>query len=161
MQTLSDIPVAPPLPKGAATEAVRGNFIVLRADKLRLVLPQQDVVSTDYMAERPVLIEGETGLLQMPQDTDAAVYVAVSSELKLLDVCPDDRFVSTQLQGVDVRWCWSEVRVLIQAELHPEPLPATLLSPGTPVREIVAIEDESAYMCSSAQLQQFVFSQKG
>ena len=125
------------------------------------MLPQQDVASTDYMAARPVLIEGETGLLHMPENADAAVYVAISSEMKLMDHCPDDRFVSTSLQGLDVRWCWSEVRVLIQAELHPSPLPATLLSPGTPVREIVAIADEWAYMCSAEQLQQFALSQKG
>ena len=161
MQTLSDIPVAPPIEPRSVADAVRGNFILLRADNLRLVLPQEEVASTDYMAARPVLIEGETGLLQMPQSTDAAVYIAVSSEMKLLDHCPEDRFVSTQLQGLDVRWCWSEVRVLIQAELHPSALPATLLSPSTPVREIVAVADEWAYMCSAAQLQQFALSQKG
>ncbi len=134
---------------------------MLRADGLRLVLPQRDIRSTDYMMSRPVRMDGENGLLHVPGSTDAAVYVAVSAGMQLLEECPADRFISTVLQGLDVHWCWSDVRVLLNAELHPLPLPVSLIAPGTPVREVVAVGGEWAYMCSAEILQQFALTPEG
>ena len=140
---------------------IRGNYVLLRADGLRLVLPQRDIRSTDYMMSRPVRMDGENGLLHVPGSTDAAVYVAVSAGMQLLEECPADRFISTVLQGLDVHWCWSDVRVLLNAELHPLPLPVSLIAPGTPVREVVAVGGEWAYMCSAETLQQFALTPEG
>ena len=140
---------------------IRGNYVLLRADGLRLVLPQRDIRSTDYMMSRPVRMDGENGLLHVPGSTDAAVYVAVSAGMQLLEECPADRFISTVLQGLDVHWCWSDVRVLLNAELLPLPLPVSLIAPGTPVREVVAVGGEWAYMCSAETLQQFALTPEG
>lgn len=161
MQTLSSLPVAPHTAPTARVE--RGSYVLLRADALRLLLPQAEIKSTDYLQTRPELIEGESGLLHIPDSTDGAVYVAISSDMQLMDECPPDRFVSTSLQGgLDVHWCWSEVRVLIDTELHLEALPPVLLAPYTPVLEIAVVgEGEWAYMCSAEMLQQFALSQKG
>lgn len=148
-------------PVAATGATLRGNFIMLRADSLRLVLPQRDVLSTDYLASSPVAFGSEHGLLHIPQANDAVVYMAISAEMRLLDACPPDRFVTTTIQGLDVRWCWSEVRVLIDAQLHPQPLPPVMLTPFTPVREMVSLGDVWAFMCSADALQQFVLSQKG
>ncbi|MDO5653758.1 MAG: hypothetical protein Q4G39_06610 [Brachymonas sp.] len=153
----AQVPVSSP---SAPTRQLQGNFILLRADKLRLLLPQEGIQSTDYLQGRPELIEGETGLLHIPDSEDGAVYVAVGSDMHLLDMCPADRFVTTSMHGLDVRWCWSEVRVLMQANLYCEALPAVLLSPHTPVREIVAVGNDWAYLCSAEGLQQFALSAK-
>jgi hypothetical protein len=162
MQTLSAIPVASPTGNRTSNSgAVHGNYVLLRADGLRLVLPQRDVRSTDYMATRPVRMNGQDGLLHVPDSTDAAVYVAVSAGMQLLEECPSDRFISTVLQGLDVHWCWSEVRVLLNAELHPLPLPVSMIAPGTPVREVVAVGGEWAYICSAEMLQQFALTREG
>ena len=144
-----------------SSDPIRGNYVLLRADGLRLVLPQRDIRSTDYMMSRPVRMDGENGLLHVPGSTDAAVYVAVSAGMQLLEECPADRFISTVLQGLDVHWCWSDVRVLLNAELHPLPLPVSLIAPGTPVREVVAVGGEWAYMCSAEILQQFALTPEG
>ena len=144
-----------------SSDPIRGNYVLLRADGLRLVLPQRDIRSTDYMMSRPVRMDGENGLLHVPGSTDAAVYVAVSAGMQLLEECPADRFISTVLQGLDVHWCWSDVRVLLNAELHPLPLPVSLIAPGTPVREVVAVGGEWAYMCSAETLQQFALTPEG
>lgn len=162
MQTLSTIPVAPSAGNGSSNSgAVPGNYVLLRADGLRLVLPQRDVRSTDYMASRPVRMDGQDGLLHVPDSIDTAVYVAVSAGMQLLEECPPDRFISTVLQGMDVHWCWSEVRVLLNAELHPLPLPVSVIAPGTPVREVVAVGGEWAYICSAEMLQQFALTREG
>lgn len=159
MQT-SSISAVSTVSNAAGSAALRGNFVMLRADTLRLVLPQGDVKSTDYLQQKPVEFDDEqAGLLHIPDAADGAVYVAVSPELRLLRSCPPDRFVSTSLQGLDVRWCWSEVRVLINAELHPEPLPAVLLTPLSPIREAVALDGEWAFMCTADVLQQFALAQ--
>lgn len=160
MQTLSSLPVAPHI--ASARRTVRGSYVLLRADGLRLLLPQTDIQSTDYMQVRPELIEGESGLLHVPGSEDGAVYVAIAADMRLLDECPSDRFVSTRFNGgVDVQWCWSEVRVLIDVQLPCEPLPPVLLADYTPVRELVAVGEEWAYLCSAESLQQFALSPKG
>ena len=160
MQTLSSLPVA--VHTAQAGRTVRGNYVLLRADTLRLLLPQSDIQSTNYMQTRPEPIDGESGLLHMPGSDDGAVYVALSSDMRLLDACPSDRFVSTRLQGdVDVQWCWSEVRVLMDTQLSYEAVPPVLLAPHTPVHEMAAVGDEWAYLCSAEVLQQFALSQEG
>ena len=160
MQILSSLPVAAHTTQAVRT--VRGNYVLLRADALRLLLPQTDIQSTNYMQTRPEPIECERGLLHMPGSDDGAVYVALSSDMRLLGTCPSDRFVSTRLQGdVDVQWCWSEVRVLMDAQLSCETVPPVLLAPHTPVREMAAVGDEWAYLCPAEVLQQFALSQEG
>ena len=160
MQILSSLPVAAHTTQAVRT--VRGNYVLLRADALRLLLPQTDIQSTNYMQTRPEPIDGERGLLHMPGSDDGAVYVALSSDMRLLGTCPSDRFVSTRLQGdVDVQWCWSEVRVLMDAQLSCETVPPVLLAPHTPVREMAAVGDEWAYLSSAEVLQQFALSQEG
>lgn len=160
MQSLSSLPVAPRA--GALGRSVQGSYLLLRADGLRLLVPQADVQSTDYMQARPELIEGESGLLHVPGSEDGAVYVAISADMRLLDECPSDRFVSIRFHGgVDVQWCWSEVRVLIDVQLPCEPLPPVLLAEHTPVRELVAVGEEWAYLCSAEVLQQFALSPRG
>ena len=162
MQILNAAPVVSPVGNELfSSDPIRGNYVLLRADGLRLVLPQRDIRSTDYMMSRPVRMDGENGLLHVPGSTDAAVYVAVSAGMQLLEECPADRFISTVLQGLDVHWCWSDVRVLLSAELHPLPLPVSLIAPGTPVREVVAVGGEWAYMCSAETLQQFALTPEG
>ncbi len=156
MQALSDSP--PPL---AHTGELRGNFTMLRADSLRLVVAQQSVLSTEYLASKPVAFGTEHGLLHIPEANDDAVYVAISSEMRLLQACPPDRFIATQLEGLDVRWCWSEVRVLMDAHLRVQPLAEVLLTPFTPVRQMVSLGDTWAFVCTADALQQFVLSQKG
>ena len=47
---MSDIPLL----RGAASSKMRGNFVLLRADALRLLLPQQDVSSTEYIDSAPI-----------------------------------------------------------------------------------------------------------
>ena len=162
MQILNAAPVVSPVGNELfSSDPIRGNYVLLRADGLRLVLPQRDIRSTDYMMSRPVCMDGENGLLHVPGSTDAAVYVAVSAGMQLLEECPADRFISTVLQGLDVHWCWSDVRVLLNAELLPLPLPVSLIAPGTPVREVVAVGGEWAYMCSAETLQQFALTPEG
>ena len=162
MQILNAAPVVSPVGNELfSSDPIRGNYVLLRADGLRLVLPQRDIRSTDYMMSRPARMDWENGLLHVPGSTDAAVYVAVSAGMQLLEECPADRFISTVLQGLDVHWCWSDVRVLLNAELHPLPLPVSLIAPGTPVREVVAVGGEWAYMCSAEILQQFALTPEG
>ena len=162
MQILNAAPVVSPVGNELFSSGpIRGNYVLLRADGLRIVLPQRDIRSTDYMMSRPVRMDGENGLLHVPGSTDAAVYVAVSAGMQLLEECPADRFISTVLQGLDVHWCWSDVRVLLNAELLPLPLPVSLIAPGTPVREVVAVGGEWAYMCSAETLQQFALTPEG
>lgn len=148
----------PPAPSVPTKTTYSGNHVLVRADNLRLLLPQQDVVSTDYLQGKPELMDEQTNLLHVPDATDGAVYVAMDEDMRLMPQAPEERFVTTSLQGIEVRWCWSEVRVILGEDIDAWSLPPVLLSPYTPVREIAAVGSEWVYICSAETLQHHVLA---
>jgi hypothetical protein len=123
---------------------LRGNFVLLRAGTLRLLLPQEGVGAAEYLdvddADRPL--------------------AALSAQMGLLARRPPERFIVTSLNdgGAGLGWCWDELQVLIDVELQPHPLPASLLTRATPVSHYVEHEGELAYLCSAQGLSRFALA---
>lgn len=128
-----------------------GNFVLLRADSLRLLLPQQDVGAAEYVehAPRPA---GEPGLYEHGQGDDLRSVVALSREMKPLARFPADRFVLAKLHAADsaLSFAWNEVRVLIAATLERRELPAVMRAPGAPIDAYVE-HDGHVVLCTTAQ----------
>ena len=143
--------------------SLRGNFVLLRADSLRLVFPQNEVGAAEYLESTLVAAEGH-GILSNPAGDGSRRFAALSAQMTLLPACPADRFVVTPLGGDkadhELGWCWNEVRVLIDVELQPQRLPAVLLDPNTPVDHYVSYGGEIAYMCSARRLSAYALAQR-
>jgi hypothetical protein len=137
---------------------LRGNFVLLRADTLCLLFPQNEVGAAEYLGSTLVATEN-CGILSDPGSEGRRRFAALSAQMTLLPECPADRFVVTPLSGGEAEeelgWCWNEVRVLIDVELQPRRLPAVLLAPYTPVDHYVDFGTEIAYLCSSSRLSAF------
>ena len=153
-------PTLPPL---------RGNFVLLRADGLQLLLPQQEVGAAQYLDARPresslpgwfELDGGLEGQVDRRADgagdggSDGVRHVAaLSGQMGLLRRYPEGRFLLTSFEGQgDLLMCWNSVKVLIDAELQPRPLPAVMLHEGSPLREYVEFGDELAFCCTAQRL---------
>jgi len=143
------------------TSSVKGNFVWLRADGLSLVLPQHDVGEAQHLGE-PLVATQAPGLLRRSSDASGRHFAALSSRMGLLAQCPPDRFVIASLaSGKDaIAWCWNELKVLIGVELHPRPLPAVLVAPGTPVTAYVELAGEFAFVCDAKRLQAFALGER-
>lgn len=144
-----------------SNRTLRGNYVLLRADSLRLLLPQHEVGAAEYLAVTPVASE-VVGLHRRAQDADTPEssrrrFAALSMHMKLLPNCPSDRFVVTPLGEEDdnLGWCWNEVKVLIDIELCPQPVPAVLIAPYTPVERFVEHDGEIAYLMSAERLRNY------
>lgn len=140
-------------PESVADESgigLRGNFVMLRADSLRLLLPQDQVGPAEHIS----------GLDVHGRATDERVLMALSSRLRPLAEPPPDRFLTTTLgdDAVGIDWCWSEVDVLIDVQLQPQALPAALVAPYTPVSEYVDYKGHIAFLCSAQKLCDFALS---
>jgi hypothetical protein len=138
---------------------VRGNFVLLRADSLRLLLPLNQVGAAEYLDHRPV--PGRTpGLLQVPGDETRRPYAVLSAQLYLLPQCPEDRYVVTTLGGDEQRigWCWNEMRVLLDAEVKPLPIPQVLMAGGTPVATYAELDGELVFLCEAEPLTAFALT---
>lgn len=111
-----------------------GNFVLLRADTLRLILPQQDVGAAQYIEHEP-RAAGEPGVFEHGQGDDARRVVALSAGMRPLEVFPRDRFVLASLVAGErtLACAWNEVQVLIDAQFERQPLPAALQAPGVPI----------------------------
>jgi hypothetical protein len=142
-------------PAGSPLAAQRGNYVLLRAGTLRLLLPQGEVGAVEYLESAP---DSESG--QRSAGKIGRRLVALSQQMRLLPRCPADRFLVTALgaEDDDLGWCWNEVRVLIDIELSPQLLPTVLRAPYTPVDQYVEYEDEIAYLCTAGRLSEFALA---
>jgi hypothetical protein len=122
---------------------LRGNFVLLRAGALRLLLPQDGVGAAEYL-------DGDA--------TDRPL-AALSAQMTLLAERPPGRFIVAPLNdGSELGWCWDELQVLIGIELEPRALPASLLTPQTPVSHYVEYEGALAYLCDAQRVSRFALT---
>ena len=128
-----------------------GNFVVLRADSLRLLLPQQEVGAAQYV-EHELRPSVEPGLFEYGQADAWRQVVALSGQMRPLPQFPADRFVLAALPAGEgaLSFAWNEVKVLIDADLERHPLPALLQVPGAPIEAYVE-RDGELLLCTSAE----------
>ena len=126
---------------------MKGNFVLLRAGLLRIVVPQAQVGAASYLDERP----------------EPGRFAALADDMTLLPECPSDRFISAPLAGDHdaLAWCWDELQVLIDVELEPVALPECIRAPGMPVQACVDIDGEPAFLCDARQVSRYAFEHRG
>lgn len=131
--------------------ALRGNFVLLRADTLRLLLPQPEVGAAEYIEGTPG--PGSAGgLFEFGAGESAMAVVALSGRMEPLADWPQGRFVVTRLAADDIElaFAWNETRVLIDAQLERQPLPAAMRVAGAPIEGYVEYEGELLF-CTTAR----------
>jgi hypothetical protein len=142
---------------------LRGNFVLLRADTLRLLLPQNEVGAAEYL-DSALFEPGAYGVLSGPAQQGRRRLVALSAQMTLLAERPADRFVVTpwgdNTAENELGWCWNEVRVLIDIELQPQRLPAVLAAPNTPVDYYADYGGEIAYLCSARRVSAYALASR-
>jgi hypothetical protein len=130
----------------------RGNFVLLRADELWLLLPQHEVGAVEYLEAPPVASFGQPGLHLQQHADGPRQLAALSSDMQALEAFPTERRLVTALAGTSIAWCWDEVQVLIDANLQPLPLPRVLRGPEMPVHQFVEHGAGLAFVCSARAL---------
>ena len=140
---------------------LRGNYVLLTADTLNLLLPQREVGAAEYL-EGALEAGEEPGLLKLKGTESPHRFAALSAQMTLLPQCPPERFLVAKLgNGEDgLGWCWNELKILIGVELQLLPLPAVLLTPNPPVDQYVEFEGKLAYLCSARQLSAFALASR-
>jgi hypothetical protein len=131
------------------TETLRGNFVVLRAGALHLLLPQDEVGSAEHI-DSAVHATARPGVFTQGEGTGSRDVVAPSERLRTLETFPDDRFVLTRLGRHSTRLAWNEVKVLIDAELEMQSLPDVLQMKEGLMDGFVALDGALAF-CTTAQ----------
>ncbi|QTD45418.1 hypothetical protein [Ottowia testudinis] len=149
-----------PLSTPAAASAPQ--YVLVRADELRLLLPQSDVGVAEYLDGALEPLDG-AGLLLNPADAEASkFYAALSSHMKPLPEAPEGRFLTTTLgdAGDPLHWCWNEVRVVPGSAITPLTLPPALRAPYSPITEFALFEDHVVFLCDAARVTEFAFAHR-
>lgn len=141
-----------PLLNGAESARMRGNFVLLRADSLRLLLPQQDMSSTEYIDSTPLATSEACIFTYAEAGSTPRKVIALSEQMQPLASFPGDRFLLTQLvdEQHTLSFAWNEMRVLIDAELEQHALPAVMQGSGALIDSYVELGGELVF-CMSAQ----------
>ena len=127
-----------------------GNFVLLRADSLRLLLPQQDVGAAEYIERQPRSTD-VPNLFEYGEGDGLRHVIALSEQMRALATFPGGRFVITKLAADDAElsFAWNEVRVLIDADFERHALPAAMQVPGAPIEAYVE-RDGELVLCTTA-----------
>jgi len=135
----------------AGAPPLQGNFVVLRADSLRLLLPQEEVGAADYVDSAPLPSGEAGGFFGGGADARRSV-VALSERMRPLAEFPAGRFLVTSLRTpeLELAFAWDEVRVLIGVRLEQHPLPPAMRLAGAPIHGYVEHAGE-LLLCSSAE----------
>ncbi len=151
-----------PTPPAPARPALRGNFVLLRADALRLLLPQHEVGGAEYLDARPQC-DSRDGVFEVAQGSGTRRVAALSQQMTLLPQFPADRFMVTMLgsAGNGIVWAWNEVKVLSDANLQPRSLPPVLCAPDMPLGEYVEDGEGIAFLCSAQRLDELALQARG
>ncbi len=146
-----DMPNMSTVAQAGATQ-LRGDFVLLRADTLHLLLPQRDVKATEYRESVPTpgVERGVFGL--ETADGQQRPVAALSASMALVEVFPMKRFLLTRMEGDErgLALAWNEVRVLIDATLMVQPLPAILQGARCVADAYVELDGELAF-CTTAR----------
>jgi hypothetical protein len=130
----------------------RGNFVLLRADALWLLLPQCEVGAVEYLEAPPQASVANPGLYLQRRADGPRQLAALSSDMTLLDAFPTDRMLVTALVGTPIAWCWNEVMVLIDTSVQPRSIPRVLHAPDMPAHEFIEHDTRLAFVCGARAL---------
>lgn len=139
------------------TSTEQGRYVLLRADKLRLLMPQTEIDAIEHLDSQPQPSEIPC-FLTMPEGGDAC-YLVLSDDFTLLATCPEDRFVTTRItteEGMETEWCWAETRVLQDFSPEIYEIPDILLTAASPLRQYALMDNEPVFVCSAHTLQQLL-----
>ncbi len=142
-----------------ATPPERGHYALLRADRLGLLIPKDEMGATEHLSQQPVASD-IPGLLTLPGH-DHTCFLVLSERLQLLDHCPGNRYVTTKMvteDGTETHWCWTEVRMLIDFVPRIHPVPEVLLQASSPLRHYAIMDGQPVFLCSAQILQEVILS---
>lgn len=126
------------LASGGVQRTLRGDFVVLRADEMSLIVPQSDVEDLEYIGEHRNA-HTERGVLSFGSHGHKSHAIALSKNMGALLDFPPDRFLLTRLTAGAHQFllAWNEVRVLPDAQITVQPLPPSLRSVDGPIEGYV------------------------
>jgi len=142
--------------------SIAGNFLLVRADTLSLLLPLDGIGAAGYLEEEPTATE-LPGLFTTGDADQSRFVIAPSGRLRPLAHYPAARFVVTpvEFEGKEILVAWSEMKVLIAARFDVHELPPAATSHGSPGRGYVRIAGRPVFHMDPQRLLGFMFSGAG
>jgi hypothetical protein len=142
-----------PLSTQRTTSSTRSSneYVLVCADAVHLILPQQDLGESIYLECDPALT-AEPGVFSMATGEGKSIpVIALSENLAPLEVFPSSRFVLTRLIGPQTLFfAWSEVRVLGRIAINSMPLPPILCPSEAPLETYTVLDKGQLAFCTSA-----------
>jgi hypothetical protein len=143
-------------------DSIAGNFVLVRADTLSLLMPLGGIGTTGHLDKEPEATE-LPGLFAVGDEDQRQFVVAPSGRLRPLAHYPDERFVVTPMafDGRDLLVAWSEMKVLIAARFDVHPLPPAACNFRSPIDGYVRVSGHPVFHTDPKRLLAFIFSGAG
>lgn len=137
------------------TTTLSGHHVLLRAGRLRLLLPQASVGAAEYRECEPA-VTAQPGVFEMSIAGETRRVIFPSERLRPLDQVATPRFVLTRLQANSAQeywFAWDEVRVFINAVFTAHELPPALREGAAmPATRYVELQDELVLYADAANV---------
>jgi hypothetical protein len=137
---------------------IRGNFVLLYADSLRLLVPQEDVGAAEYV-EHGLNATSEAGVFCHGEGENERFVVALSERMRALPEFPASRFVLTRVAARQrkLAFAWNQLHVLIDRQIEPLALPRAMRVEGAPIERYVVLGGELVLCTTAQRIVRYVF----
>lgn len=142
------------------SQHIKGDYVLVRADALRLLFPLAEVVNTSYLEAGRYSLNSTEDLQALDDPNAKPVYMAISAKMELLPEISDKRFIMTRFVDANIFWCWNEMVILTDLNLPIQSIPANFLQAHTPLKDIVMIDDKPVFVCHSIGFFTYIFRER-
>jgi hypothetical protein len=130
------------------------RFVTLVLDDLQLLIPQSDVYSLEPTADMTSTVSHKGSVGQLQQSGVTWSLYAFSSELNLLNSCPENYHIAILMKTVQPLYglLCEQVDTIDRSEISIHPVPTSLITERSPLLALALCDKEVRYITSASAL---------
>jgi hypothetical protein len=121
---------------------------------LQLLIPQSDIYSLEPTVDMTPCLDAIGAAGQLQQDAEVWSLYALSSDLNLLDSCPDSYRIAVLLKNIKPVFglLCEQIDTLARNQISIHPIPEAMHNPESPLLALALYGEEIRYISSASAL---------
>jgi hypothetical protein len=121
---------------------------------LQLLIPQSDIYSLEPTVDMTSCLDAIGAVGQLQQGTEVWPLYALSSDLNLLDSCPDSYRIAVLLKNIKPVYglVCEQIDTLARSQMSIHPIPRAMHNPESPLLALALYGEEIRYISTASAL---------
>jgi hypothetical protein len=121
---------------------------------LQLLIPQSDIYSLEPTIDMTPCLDTIGAVGQLQQGSEVWSLYALSSDLSLLNSCPNSYRIAVLLKNVNPVYglLCEQIDTITRNQIHIQPIPRAMYNPKSPLLALAIYDKEVRYISSASAL---------